>query len=57
MNTYKLSTNKDCQEALFSAMELFREISKCVGEKLGYDYPDYDDNVMKYMEDVLSYMI
>lgn len=29
---------------------LFKKISKKVADSLGYNYPDYDENVTKYLE-------
>ncbi|WP_407945804.1 aminoglycoside 6-adenylyltransferase [Paenibacillus puerhi] len=34
--------------------ELFRQYSKAVSESLGYTYPDYDEAVTKYTDNVYT---
>lgn len=50
MVTYKNSSYEEMWKALFECHSLFREASKFVAQKLEYDYPDYDENVIAYIE-------
>lgn len=47
--TYRLDTVGNGWEALEAAMKLFRQTSIYVGEKLGYEYPQYDNKVSAYI--------
>lgn len=49
LSTYKNSTYEEVWNALFECHSLFRETSKFVAKELGYRYPDYDENVTKYI--------
>ena len=41
---------KKCGNRLICVYCLFKKISKKVADSLGYNYPDYDENVTKYLE-------
>ena len=49
IKTYEMGSYEDLWQALFSVQELFREVSKEVADKLDFDYPDYDENITKYI--------
>lgn len=49
MSTYKLDTYENAWESLFTCLDIFRETSKIISQKLNYDYPDYDENITKYI--------
>lgn len=52
MATYNMESYDNLWETLFLLHELFREVSLEVAEKLGFDYPDYDENITKYITDL-----
>jgi aminoglycoside 6-adenylyltransferase len=51
LSTYKLDSYEHLWESLFKCHQLFREVSKEVGEKLNYVYPEYDVNITRYTQD------
>ncbi|UUX33126.1 aminoglycoside 6-adenylyltransferase [Fundicoccus culcitae] len=50
VKSFDLSSEEAVWKALFSLVVLFKEVSVGVAEKLGYDYPDYADNIQPYLE-------
>lgn len=50
IKTYEMGSYEDLWQALFLVQELFREVSKEVADKLDFDYPDYDENITKYIK-------
>lgn len=41
---------KKCGNRLICVYVYAKKISKKVADSLGYNYPDYDENVTKYLE-------
>ena len=41
---------KKCGNRLICVYVCSKKISKKVADSLGYNYPDYDENVTKYLE-------
>jgi aminoglycoside 6-adenylyltransferase len=54
LSTYAQNGYKEMWRSLFACYELFRKYSKAVAESLGYKYPDYDEAITKYTEDIYS---
>lgn len=52
LSTYRLDSYDNVWKSLFTCQELFREVSKEVAESLGFVYPDYEEKVTKYTEDI-----
>ena len=52
IETYKMDSYENLWKSLFLLQDLFREISKEVAEKQGYDYPDYDENITDYIKGI-----
>lgn len=52
IETYKMDSYENLWHALFLQHDLFREVSKEVAEKQGYDYPKYDENITKYIKNL-----
>ncbi len=50
MQTYRLDSIDNCWQALDAAFVLFREAAQAVSNELHYQYPDYDENVTKHLE-------
>lgn len=48
-DTWNVGSPDACQKALGNVLALFREVSKDVATRFGYAYPDYDENVSKYL--------
>lgn len=48
-STFRNDTVHHLWESLFRVHELFRQSSQYVAKVLGYPYPDFDDNVTKYI--------
>ena len=42
--------NEEMWKSFDLCLCLFKKISKKVADSLGYNYPDYDENVTKYLE-------
>lgn len=49
MKTYRMDSVDNCWAALDGAHELFRQTSRYVADSLGFTYPDYDEQVTKYI--------
>jgi aminoglycoside 6-adenylyltransferase len=56
LSTYSTSSYQNVWKSLFTCYALFRQYSKDVGERLGYNYPDYDEAVTKYTENIYQSM-
>ncbi|WP_433616080.1 aminoglycoside 6-adenylyltransferase [Paenibacillus cellulositrophicus] len=54
MSTYAENGYEHMWRSLFTCYELFRKYSKTVSSRLGYSYPDYDEAISKYTENVYS---
>jgi aminoglycoside 6-adenylyltransferase len=52
LSTYKLDSYEHLWESLFKCHQLFREVSKEVGEEFNYVYPEYDVNISRYTQDL-----
>lgn len=52
LSTYRTDSYESAWQSLFLCLQLFRDVSKEVGERLGYVYPDYDERVTAYTEAV-----
>lgn len=52
LSTYRMDTYENLWKSLFICYGLFREVSKEVAEKLGFSYPDYDENITCYANDM-----
>lgn len=48
--TYNMSSYPKMWEALNTTIELFRETAHDLADKLGYNYPNYDEKVSAYLE-------
>ncbi|GIO61423.1 aminoglycoside 6-adenylyltransferase [Paenibacillus cineris] len=54
LSTYAENGYEYMWKSLFTCYELFRKYSKAVSSRLGYPYPDYDEAISKYTENVYS---
>jgi aminoglycoside 6-adenylyltransferase len=52
LSTYNMGSYQEIWEALYTSFELFRETSHFVAEALNYHYPDYDEKVSIYIDDI-----
>ncbi|WP_019637767.1 aminoglycoside 6-adenylyltransferase [Paenibacillus fonticola] len=52
LSTYSGNGYQEMWQSLLTCYELFRTYSKAVSESLGYQYPDYDKAITKYMEGI-----
>lgn len=52
LTTYQMDSYDHVWEALFKCHKLFREVSKGVAVRLNYNYPEYDENVTRYTQDM-----
>lgn len=52
LTTYSESSYTNMWEAIFTCYELFRKYSISVAENLGYKYPDYDEAITKYTQNI-----
>jgi len=52
LSTYNMSSYENMWEALYMCIELFRETSQFITGKLGYQYPDYDEKVSRYLDNI-----
>lgn len=50
--TYQMDSYEHVWEALFKCHELFREVSQEVAGLLNYNYPEYDENITRYTQDM-----
>lgn len=47
--TYRMDCYENVWTSLFACLQLFREVSKETAERLGFEYPQYDQKVMPYV--------
>ncbi len=52
LGTYKNSTYEDLWTSFRMCLQIFTEISNEVAYKLNYNYPNYEHNMKKYIEDM-----
>lgn len=52
IETYKMHSYDDLWQTLYLIQDLFREVSKEVAEKLEFPYPEYDENITKYIKNL-----
>ncbi|GED56102.1 aminoglycoside adenylyltransferase [Brevibacillus formosus] len=52
LSTYCENGYAEMWESLFTCYDLFRKYSKSVAESLGYPYPNYDEAITKYAENI-----
>jgi len=50
LSTYCTSSYESMWNSLFTCYELFRDYSRSLADKLGYEYPNYDDAITQYTE-------
>jgi len=53
LSTYSGNSYPNMWQSLFTCYELFRKYSKAVAESLGYKYPDYDEAITRYTENIV----
>lgn len=54
LSTYNMGSYEDMWNALDTSIELFRETSRFIAETFGYPYPDYDEKVSQYIENIMK---
>lgn len=52
LSTYAGNSYSNMWQSLFTCYGLFRKYSKAVAESLGYKYPDYDEAITRYTENI-----
>lgn len=52
LSTYRQNSYSEMWQSLFTCHSLFRANSKAVAENLGYLYPNYDEAVTRYANDI-----
>lgn len=52
LSTYRMDSYEQVWNSLFTCHQLFREVSREVADLLGFDYPEYDNNITKYTKDM-----
>lgn len=52
LSTYSESGYEKMWQSLFTCYDLFRKYSNAVSTSLGYKYPDYDEAITKYTENI-----
>lgn len=52
LSTYRQGGYAEMWHALFTCCELFRKYAHTVSDQLGYSYPDYDENITKYIVEI-----
>lgn len=52
LSTYRLGDRTETRQALLGCYALFRTYSARVAEHFGYDYPNYDEAISRYSEDI-----
>lgn len=50
--SYNMNSYENLWKSLFEVQEMFREVSKEVAKELGYPYPDFDENITKYINEL-----
>lgn len=54
LSTYRTDSVENTWRLLFTCHELFRDAAKNFAAKYGYTYPDYDENVSRYVRDMYA---
>ena len=54
LSTYRTDSVENTGRSLFTCHELFRDAAKNFAAKYGYTYPDYDENVSRYVRDMYA---
>ena len=54
LSTYRTDSVENTWRSLFTCHELFRDDAKNFAAKYGYTYPDYDENVSRYVRDMYA---
>ncbi|MFD3272720.1 aminoglycoside 6-adenylyltransferase [Paenibacillus dendritiformis] len=54
LSTYSQNGYEEMWQSLFTCYALFRTYSKAVAASLGYKYPDYDEAITKYTENICN---
>ena len=54
LSTYRTDSVENTWRSLFTCHELFRDAAKNFAAKYGYTYPDYDENVSRYVRDMYA---
>ena len=54
LSTYRTDSVENTCRSLFTCHELFRDAAKNFAAKYGYTYPDYDENVSRYVRDMYT---
>lgn len=54
LSTYSQQDDKNMWNSLFICHQLFRKYSKSVAERLGFQYPDYDQAITRYTESIYN---
>nr|WP_026682661.1 aminoglycoside 6-adenylyltransferase [Priestia megaterium] len=52
LTTYSEGSYSNMWQSLFTCYDLFRKYSKSLAEDLGYKYPDYDESISKYTQNI-----
>lgn len=52
ISTYRLESYEQLWNSLFECQKLFRKISKQVADSQGFHYPDYDEKITAYIEEI-----
>ena len=54
LSTYRTDSVENTWRSLFTCHELFRDAAKNFAAKYGYTYPDYDENVSRYVREMYA---
>ncbi|WP_400163626.1 aminoglycoside 6-adenylyltransferase [Brevibacillus sp. TJ4] len=54
LSTYEQNGYAQTWQSLFTCQALFRKYAKAVSESLGYEYPDYDEAITAYTQNVYA---
>lgn len=54
LSTYRTDSVENTWRSLFTCHELFQDAAKNFAAKYGYTYPDYDENVSRYVRDMYA---
>lgn len=54
LSTYSQNGYEEMWQSLVTCYALFRKYSKAVAASLGYKYPDYDEGITKYTENICN---
>lgn len=52
ISTYKMDSYENLWKVLAELQDIFRDVSKEVADKLGFKYPEYDEVITKYIDDL-----